>query len=315
MRRPGYGVVIVTYNSGDWIGPCVESCPVPPTVVDNHSADNSVSQASRAGRVIVNKENRGFAAAVNQGIRATPGDFILLLNPDARIASDLGEMLAAFADPQVGAVAGCLTDTAGKPQTGFAIRRFPTPWTLVFESFGLNRIWPENPVNRRYRCLDCDLGAPQDTDQPAGAFLMVRRAAWEQIGGFDEQFYPVWYEDVDFCLRLRQNGWRIRYVPGVRAIHAGGHSVGRLPWSSKQMYWYGSLLRYVDKHFERAGARSVALAVLGAALPRAFVGILHTRSIQPLKVYGKVALLAWRGIVGRPESVPGSSDGKSLHWK
>jgi GT2 family glycosyltransferase len=296
----------VTYNSAEWIGPCARACPVTPVVVDNASGDGSADVAAAAGaRVIVNRENRGFAAAVNQGIRAAPGELILLLNPDARITSDLVEMVAAFADPQVGAVGGRLLAEDGRDQAGFTLRNFPTPLTLVFETLGVNRLWPGNPVNRRYRLLDRDLSQAQEAEQPAGAFLMVRRTAWEQIGGFDERFQPVWYEDVDFCLRLKQAGWRIRYVPGAQAIHAGGHSVGRLPDVSKRLYWYGSLLKYASKNFSGSGARFVALSVFFAAWLRAIVGIAHSQPMRALPVYGRVAKLAWRSMIkGESRSGP-----------
>ena len=79
-------------------------------------------------------------------------------------------------------------------------------------------------------------------EQPAGAFFMFRRSGWEQLGGFDENFWPVWFEDVDFCARLRSAGFVLRYQPEARATHAGGHSVGRIPLGLRERYWYGSLL-------------------------------------------------------------------------
>ncbi len=111
---------------------------------------------------------------------------------------------------------------------GFTIRRFPTPLTLWFELCGFNRLWPSNPVNRRYRYLDRDLEQAGPVEQPAGAFLMFRRDVWERLGGFDEGFYPVWFEDVDFCRRAADAGYRIEYVPQVEAEHLGGHSVGQI---------------------------------------------------------------------------------------
>ncbi len=82
---------------------------------------------------------------------------------------------------------------------------------------GINRLWPRNPVNWRFRCYDVDLQSmkPVEIEQPAGAFMMIRRDAWERVGGFDESFYPLWFEDVDFCCRLKLAGLRLFHVPSA----------------------------------------------------------------------------------------------------
>ena len=103
----------------------------------------------------------------------------------------------------------------------------PTPAALILEALLLNRIWPGNPVNRRYRCAGLDYRRVFAVEQPAGAFLMVRRAVWEELGGFDEGFFPLWFEDVDFCRRIRDRGYRLYYVPEAVAKHTGGHSIAQ----------------------------------------------------------------------------------------
>ena len=85
---------------------------------------------------------------------------------------------------------------------------------------GLNRIWPGNPVNRRYRTASPNRLV--DVEQPAGAFLMVRRSAWSALGGFDENFFPIWFEDVDFCKRLHDAGLKIVFLPGCGRPPSGG---------------------------------------------------------------------------------------------
>ena len=289
-------IVIVTYNSGDEIEACLAACrPYASTisVVDNASTDQSPNFAT-----ILNSQNLGFAAAVNQGFRATSEPLVLLLNPDCQLKGGWDAMTALFDDPQVGAAGGLLLDQRGSPQTGFTVRRFPTWANQVCELAGLNWLWPHNPLNRGYRCLDLDLTQEQDVDQPAGAFLMIRRQAWEDLGGFDENFYPVWFEDVDFCYRLKQAGWQIRYTPQTKAIHSGGHSVNKLSWRCKQMHWYGSLLKYAKKHWSGRGERRVALALLLVAIPRGVFGMLSRLSPEPLLVYGKLAGQAWGVLLG-----------------
>ncbi|MEK7755042.1 MAG: glycosyltransferase, partial [Acidobacteriota bacterium] len=212
----GTAIIVVTHNSAEVIGWCLESClrsgAAEVVVVDNASTDPTLSQVRGFGgvRLIANRENRGFAAAVNQGVRATTEPFALLLNPDAELAGGVPELEAACSEPGVAAAAGVLAGEDGKPQRGFSVRRLPTAAALVFETLGLNRLWPTNPVNRRYRCLDLDLSLDQDVEQPAGAFLLLRRDVWKQLDGFDERFYPVWFEDVDYCRRLSDAGYRVR---------------------------------------------------------------------------------------------------------
>lgn len=289
--------VIVTYNSGDEIATCLTACrPHVSTVV---TVDNASTDGSARFATIANPHNAGFAGAVNQGIRFCQESLVLVLNPDCRLEGSLQAMTALFDDPAVGAAGGLLQHPDGRPQEGFTVRRFPTVANQVAEITGLNRLWPGNPLNRGYRCLDLDLSIEQDVDQPAGAFLMVRRSAWEQVGGFDEKFHPVWFEDVDFCYRLRNAGWRIRYTPAARATHVGGHSVNKLSWRCKQMHWYGSLLKYAEKHWRGRGERRVALALLLVSIPRGVIGALNRLSLDPLSVYGQLAVRAWRVLWGR----------------
>ncbi len=290
-------IVIVTHNSAGEIEACLAACRAEAqtvVIIDNASTDGSARWAT-----IANVHNAGFAAAVNQGIAATSEPLILILNPDCRLNGGLLEMTSLFSDPAVGAAGGLLVNPDGQPQNGFTVRRFPTWANQVCEIAGINRLWPGNPLNRRYRCLDLDLTREQDVDQPAGAFLMVRRTAWAQLGGFDENFYPVWFEDVDFCYRLSRAGWRIRYTPQAQATHTGGHSVNKLSWRCKQMHWYGSLLRYAAKHWSGRGERRVALALFLVCIPRGVIGTLNRSSTEPLVVYAKLAGQAWRAFTKR----------------
>lgn len=301
------GALIIAWNSADAIRECVEAVRgrvARVVVVDNASADGTVAVASAlvGVRVIANRENRGFAGGVNQGFAALDDcEAVLLLNPDAVVEGGLEELEAELAgDPGVAVAAGTLVDEAGSPQAGFSVRAFPGPAALAFECLGLNRLWPGNPVNRRYRCLEFDFSRPADVDQPAGAFLMIRRAAWLAAGGFDEGFHPLWFEDVDFLKRLRDAGYRIRLNPAARARHAGAHSIRQLPWDARQLYWYGSLLRYAARHFRLPGLWMVAAAVLFGSAPKAVTGMIQRRSIQPLGVYGQLLRLTVRRLVPGP---------------
>ena len=289
------GAVIVTYNSRACVGRAVDSClreGLEVVVVDNASEDGTADAI--AGRpdvkLVRNLENRGFAAAVNQGFRRLDNEYVLLLNPDAELITSCAAMERELLE--AGAAGGMLIGPDGRPQAGFTVRRFPTPTVLALEVLGINRLWRGNPANRRYRCLDLNLNAGSDVDQPAGAFLMVRREAWDRAGGFDEQFFPVWFEDVDFCFRLKQAGYRIRYTPQAVARHEGGHSVRAIPDQASRLYWYGSLLRYVCKHFRAGQRRAVCSAVASGGVLRMFASVLLDRNVHAIAVYARVIRLA-----------------------
>jgi GT2 family glycosyltransferase len=264
-------------------------------VVDNASQDETCAKVEQHGtRLIANSRNLGFAAGVNQGVRALRTPLLLLLNPDAIIVTSLAPLREACLDPRTAAAGGMLVDNSGKPQIGFMVRRFPTPEALCFEALLVNRVIPRNPVNWHYRCLDLDYTAPLDVEQPAGAFLMIRRDVWEKLGGFDENFYPLWFEDVDFLKRAKDDAYRIRFVPGAVAKHTGAHSIRKISVEFRQFYWYGSVLKYAAKHFPPGSEKVVCLAVILGSFLRTLLGIPHQRSLKPIAVYGKVVRLAGR---------------------
>jgi GT2 family glycosyltransferase len=162
------------------------------------------------------------------------------------------------------------------------------------EAVLLNRIWPDNPVNRRYRCLALDYSTRLAVEQPAGAFFMVRRAVWQELGGFDEGFFPLWFEDVDFCRRLADRGYYVYYVSEAVARHTGAHSIPHLTVEMRRVYWYGSLLRYSAKHFRGRAFRAVCLAVVTGSFLRSIAESILERSLKPMAAYWKVVRVASR---------------------
>jgi GT2 family glycosyltransferase len=298
--KPECAVVIVAFNSVGVIGGCIESCRRfaggPVLVVDNASHDDTAQVARTLGAcVIVNQTNRGFAAAVNQAVQQLDTGSILLLNPDTQLLTSVENLCAELRKPGVGAATGALVDAkTGAPQAGFAVRRLPVASTLVCETLGLNRLFPRNPVNRRYRCVDWDPAVPGAVDQPAGAFVMFRRDVWLMLGGMDERFYPIWFEDVDFCKRMKDAGFEIRYRPDVRAAHEGGHSAGRLASAIRFQYWYVSLLRYAEKHFAPARFRIVSAAVLARCVSK----LVALRVRRPFSSTPEINMPLWFAVQG-----------------
>ena len=308
MTQPQVAILVITYNSRDAITECLEACrkfcteAAPPDyaeilVIDNASGDDTVTVVQQTGfRILANRTNLGFAGAVNQGVQATTAPFILLLNPDAVLQTGIDPLIAACQKPGFAAAGGLLLSSDGLPQRGFTVRRFPTPLTLLFENVGLNRLWAGNPVNWRYRCLDLDLSKGLEVDQPAGAFLMFQRAAWQQLHGFDEGFFPVWFEDVDFCKRLRNARFRIYYDPAAIARHQGAHSIATIPVGKRVEYWYRSLLQYSLRHFDPMGRTLTCLGVLAGSALRLAASGPEYRSTAMRRSYRVVIKLAFRSL-------------------
>ena len=292
------GIVIVTHESEGEIGACLDRAQ--PTgaeivVVDNASTDRTCQEVTRRGvQLIANPDNRGFAAAVNQGIRALDAPLVLLLNPDACLETSLDALVECCRSQGVAGAGGKLVGATGLPQAGFAVRSLPSPAALICEVLLINRAWPGNPVNWHYRCLGFDFSTPGDVEQPAGAFLMVRRDVWQELNGFDERFHPLWFEDVDFCWRARQKGYRMRYTPDAVAKHTGGHSLAKISLEKRQLYWYCSLLGFAAKHYRCSTTRIVCAAVFLGSIPRMLLGVAAFRSLASIAVYIRVMALAGR---------------------
>jgi GT2 family glycosyltransferase len=227
---------------------------------------------------------------VNQGFRALSASYVVLLNPDADLQTGLEDLRRQCEIPGVAAAGGRTVGANEKLQAGWMARRLPTPAALCFEVLGINRLFPHNPVNWRFRCYDVDLTqtTPVEIEQPAGAFLMIRRDAWQLLGGFDESFYPLWFEDVDFCCRLKQAGLRLFHVPTAVASHLGAHSIRKLPLGIRELYWYGSLLRYASKHFTPFNRRLVCCSVVAGSVIRSICKFSHRNGWNESLVYSKI---------------------------
>jgi len=298
--------IIVTHNSGASIQACLEAlagqdCEV--VVVDNASSDDTLQRvqefAARCpARLITNEKNLGFATAVNQGARDAEGDVLLILNPDAIAEPDaIAALLRCMDATGADAVGGALQEADGQPARGFAFRRAATLAPLICEALLVNQLLPGNPINRRYRCLDADYSQQQEVEQPAGACLAVRRTGWDKLGGFDEQFFPVWFEDVDFCKRLREQGGKIFYCPEARFYHSGAHSISQLSFRARQIFWYGNMLLYARKHFRPAQVTILRFAILGGMLLRSVAAVIGARQRplgETLAAYWNITATIWK---------------------
>lgn len=253
--RLDVAVVIVNYNHGKLLEQCLESIaqsdhrPAEIIVIDNASRlTPSGLHGNHSARVeiVINSRNVGFARAANQGISRTKTRYVLLLNPDTVLAPDAIGRMVDFMDshPDVG-VAGCrLVYPDGTLQ--WSCRTFYTPITILFRRGPLGRLWPNNPVSRKHLMADWDHKAARGVDWVLGACMVVRREAIEGVGMFDEGFF-LYLEDVDWCYRMQQQGWKVYYFPEAEVVHhhlRASSGFNTLAWCHLR-----SMLYYYRKHF------------------------------------------------------------------
>lgn len=286
---PALSICIVNWNTRDYLRECLTSiAQYPPhrayetVVVDNASADGSAEMVGAQfpqARVIANDRNEQYARANNQAIETSAGQMILLLNPDVRVLEGTIDRLLEFLDenPAAGACAPKLLHPDGRVQR--SVRTFPTPGALLADLSGLARTIPRSRILGRYRLMYWDYDSVREVDQPMASALMIRRRALLQVGLFDEQF-PLFFNDVDLCYRLRKAAWRIYFVPDARAIHHVGASTSQARRQALRLSQEG-LARFYRKHYcgvlpwpaywaAMIGMRvAFALRRAGAALSRA----------------------------------------------
>jgi hypothetical protein len=230
--------VIVNYKSRTEVLECLATLAADTAglaaevvVVDNDSRDGTgaaLAERFPAVRFVQNTENVGFARAVNQGIRATAGEFVLLLNPDCLVRPGAIPALLEHlrARPRAAIAGPRIVNSDGSLE--YSARAFPDHLTFLFNRYSLlTRLFPGNPFSRRYLLTDWDHASVREVDWMSGACLMVRRAAIEQVGPMDEAFF-MFNEDVDWCRRMRLAGWANIYVPDAVVVHHIGASKGRV---------------------------------------------------------------------------------------
>jgi N-acetylglucosaminyl-diphospho-decaprenol L-rhamnosyltransferase len=247
-------VVLVTYESAEDLAACLGLLPaaggpheLEVVVVDNASRDASAEIARRLGvKLLENPANLGLSRAIDIGAAATAAPWLLLVNPDTRLApGSLVRMLeTAGADPTIGCVGPHLRNSDGSEYpTG---RRFPS--ILVGAAHAaLGTVWPGNPATRRYHLADLDRSRPVQVDWVSGACMLLRREAYEAAGRFDAGYF-LYFEEMDFCLRLAKAGWRVVYDPGAEVTHILGGSTRSAPYR-KVWNHHRSALRFYRRRY------------------------------------------------------------------
>lgn len=274
-------ILIVTWNSEAWITRCLAALPAAcgplryeVIVYDNASGDRSRQSAEASSidrlQVIAGDQNRGFAAGMNQALDQARGTYVFLLNPDCELSPDAIPTLVDYLEgqPTVAAVAPLLIGEDGRPQREFQLRRFPTLKSFAADLLMVDELFPGNPASSHYRYRDLDITSPQPVDQPAAAALLVRRSACDDVGLFDERFFPAWFEDVDFCRRLWRAGYAIHVNPRAVATHHGGASLAHVRLEHFLSAWYRNLYHYAEKWFTPAQTEGLRWLVIAGMLLR-----------------------------------------------
>jgi GT2 family glycosyltransferase len=243
-HEPSADIVVVDYES------------------DAKAVDRLRAQWSRA-RVIALPGNAGFGAGINRAARETAAAMLLVLNPDCileqPVLSTLGAWLDAHAN--VGIVAPLVLEADGAIQP--SARRFPGLSTVLGgRSTWLTRVLPGNPMSARNLLTGPHVREPTRVDWVSGACMLIRRDAFDEVGGFDERFFLYW-EDADLCRRMAAAGWATVYHPGVSVRHIAGQAARHAPERTERAF-HESVFRYYLKH--GGWAAWLAAPVVWAAL-------------------------------------------------
>lgn len=253
-------IILVNWNAGDQLRRCLASAVETQqpnftlqrvVVVDNGSSDDSLANLEQLDlplTIIRNGENRGFAAACNQGAAGSQADYLLFLNCDTLLFADsLSGVIEFMEQPtsaQIGICGIRLVDEAGRPNIVAA--RFPTLRVMLGKITGLARLLPALFPSHLLSAADMQASGP--VDQVIGAFFLIRRPLFVACGGFDERFF-VYFEEVDLAWRAKQAGFISYYLAEVSAFHAGGGLTGQVK-ARRLFYSLRSRIQYAQKHYD-----------------------------------------------------------------
>jgi len=253
-------IVIVNWNVKPLLERCLESIfknirevDFETIIFDNGSTDGSREFLEKFKgkderlKIVLSEKNLGFATACNLAAKETKGEFILFLNPDTEILRDnLKVLLREFKkNKDWGVIGGQVVGVDGKIQP--SVRSFPTLFSQILILLKLHHFFPGLRPLQRYFCVDFDYAETKEVDQVMGACFLVRKKIFEKLHGFDEKFF-LWFEEVDFCRRVKNNDFKVIYTPHFKILHYGAQSFSQLFSFQKQKIFNQSLIYYFKKH-------------------------------------------------------------------
>jgi len=278
-------------------------------VVDNASTDGSAEMVREEFpyvRLIANSENLGFTVANNQAIVKSMGKFILLLNCDTEVVEDALATMVAYMEEHsdVGVLGPQLRYPDGEIQS--SRRRFPTMATAYLESTILQQWFPDNNILRRYYIADVADDATQEVDWVVGACLMTRRQVVDQVGLLDEGFF-MYSEELDWCYRIKQAGWKVVYLSAAVVLHYEGRSSAQIV-PARHIYFQSSKVRFFRKHHGVVSGELLRCFLLASyafqlcvEAPKWLLG--HKKELRAERVRAYWQVLR-SGLTGRRRDVP-----------
>jgi N-acetylglucosaminyl-diphospho-decaprenol L-rhamnosyltransferase len=311
-RRPDLSIVIVTHNGLDMAIATLESAraavgetEVEWFIVDSGSTDGTPEEIERRypDMTVLRRDNIGFAAGNNVALPEARGRYVLLLNPDIEVLEGTlaGLVEVMDADPSIGAAGVLHEDPEGRLLP--YIKRFPSPARQLGESLFAYRL--PGLTHLQERVVEAEPYERQsDADWVAGAFMIVRDEVIRQVGPLDERFF-LYAEETDWCLRIKQAGWRVAYLPVMKVRHYGGNRPG--PQLSAQLTY--AKLQYASKHFGPLRRALLRLSLIaGYVLRVAGAGLMSlARPAARERVRAEArSLLVAAGVHGSPFPPPPS---------
>lgn len=233
-------IIVPSYNTKEITLRCLESLvelnnfkagqDFEVIIVDNASLDGSVDEIRQSYpqfKLIANDANLGYSKANNIGIKSSSDTpYVLFLNSDTVVPEDTLNRSVQYMDqhPDIG-VLSCKVELWSGELDLDAHRGFPTPWVSITRLLGLNRHFPKSRLFNKYNQGWKDMNQVHDVDSVVGAFMLVRRSVGESIGWWDEDYF-LNGEDIDFCYRVKEKGFKVVYYPDVKITHYRGASKG-----------------------------------------------------------------------------------------
>ncbi|GAB2718856.1 hypothetical protein GCM10011495_37370 [Hymenobacter frigidus] len=299
-------VVIVNYNVCYFLEQALLSVrraveklgqPVEVFVVDNNSVDGSVTMVrARFPEVVLiaNQDNPGFSKGNNQALRRATGQYQLLLNPDTVVEEDTFRACCDFMDahPTCGGLGVKMLDGQGKflPESK---RALPTPAVAFYKMFGLASLFPKSRTFGRYHLGFLDREETHEIEVLSGAFMLLRKAALDQIGLLDEDYF-MYGEDIDLSYRLTRGGWKNYYFPGTRIIHYKGESTKRTSVNYVFVF-YRAMVIFAQKHFAPGRAGLFSLLINAAIWLRAGAAVAERLAVRTAPLLLDAGLI-WGGM-------------------
>jgi N-acetylglucosaminyl-diphospho-decaprenol L-rhamnosyltransferase len=301
VTRPDMSILLVCWNNKDYLEPCLRSlydadlsCSFDVLVVDNGSKDGSqdmLHEKFPEVKIIQNNFNAGLSHATNQGIEATNGRYVLLLNNDTIVNRHALDSMVQFLEktPDAGAVGGQLLNPDGSYQAGGS--NFPSLHEEFLITTRLGALFvPSYPDIKPAKDI-------RQVDWIGSACLLVRREVFDKIGVLDETYF-IYGDEADLQFRIKKAGWKVYYLPDVTTIHYGGRSMDR--WKRRKMVYRGKML-FFKKNYDLLRYGLLKVMVAGLTLAKLLFWLLanllgrdRERAQRELKSNVEVLKLCWK---------------------